>query len=166
MKSRIASAQVFDLHLHASLSSCLNSVIKYFSLNFIHYPIGADTFQHHIRARQVKYLFKLTIWRETNCRWGWTFAAELFIVRSSGTESEWWAMDLSALQIVPVKRCLKDHWEQLPCCAESATGENQRSDGNVKGKKSKSSENEIPEEVHLNSEMGARMFMSLPTLPI
>ena len=49
--------------------------------------------------------------------------------------------------------------------AESATGEIQRSDGNRKGNKPDSSENGMPEELHLKAGMGARMFMRLPALP-
>ena len=35
----------------------------------------------------------------------------------------------------------------------------------MKGKRSKSSENDIPEEIYLKVGMGARMFLDLPTLP-
>ena len=35
----------------------------------------------------------------------------------------------------------------------------------MKEKRSKSSEIDIPDEIHLKAEMGARMFMNLPTLP-
>ena len=47
------------------------------------------------------------------------------------------------------------------CFAGSATGENQRSDGNMKGKNSKSFENGISEEIQLGAANFARAFMKL-----